>query len=141
MFYVKVEPEGRFIYEAVNPAGMAMFAMTPEQFIGRTPEQAHGPERGAEIMDGLRTVLRTGDSHRFSRTWETPRGRRSYDVVYLPMRDEDGAIVSVLGMGRDDRRVGIHQITQIRKDTLPLDHQLLLHEPNGLRIIVPKKPG
>ena len=101
MFYVKVEPEGRFIYEAVNPAGMAMFAMTPEQFIGRTPEQAHGPERGAEIMDGLRTVLRTGDSHRFSRTWETPRGRRSYDVVYLPMRDEDGAIVSVLGMGRD----------------------------------------
>ena len=47
----------------------------------------------------------------------------------------------ILGMGGNNSRIGIHQIPEIRHDALPLDHQLLLHEPHRLGIIIPEKPG
>ena len=47
----------------------------------------------------------------------------------------------LLGMGGNNGRVGIHQITQIREHALALDHQLLLHKTHRLRIIIPKQSG
>ena len=47
----------------------------------------------------------------------------------------------ILGMGGDDRRIGIHQIAKIGKGALPLDDQLLLHQTHSLGIIITEEAG
>ena len=101
MFHVHVEADSRFVYEAVNPAGLATTGLTLDGVRGRTPEEMLGPEKGCQMTNGLRQVCATGQPFRYEPTWELPRGPVTYDAVYMPLRDQTGEITSILGVARD----------------------------------------
>jgi PAS domain S-box-containing protein len=101
MFHVRLEPDGRFIYEAVNPVGLAAAGVTLDMLRGRTPEEILGPDKGGVMTQGLRQVCETGQPYRYEPTWTMASGPVTYDAVYLPLRDRDGVVSGVLGIARD----------------------------------------
>ena len=56
MIHMRVEPDGRFVYETANPTALASGGATLDQIRGRTPEEMLGPEKGGQMIQGLRQV-------------------------------------------------------------------------------------
>jgi PAS domain S-box-containing protein len=101
MFHVRVEPDGRFVYEAVNAAGLASIGLTLDMVRGRTPEDVLGPEKGRTMTDGLRRVHATGLPFHYEPTWEMPAGPVTFDADYLPLNNAAGETTGILGVARD----------------------------------------
>ena len=101
MFHVRVEPDGRFVYEMLNPAGLAVAGVTLDQVRDRNPEEMLGPVKGRQMTDGLRHVYTTGQPCRYEPTWDLPNGQVTYDATYLPLRNQAGEITGILGIARD----------------------------------------
>ncbi len=101
LFHVRAEPDGRFIFEAVNPAGLAHAGKTLDQARGRTPQEVLGAEIGGTIAGALRTVFETGKPYRFEPEFDVGSRKVIYDAIYLPLRNEAGEITGILGDARD----------------------------------------
>ncbi len=101
MIHMRVESDGRFVYETANPTALASGGATLDQIRGRTPEEMLGPEKGGQMIHGLRQVYETGKPFRYEPTWEYSGESVTYDAVYMPLRDQAGQITGVLGVARD----------------------------------------
>ncbi|MDJ0389464.1 PAS domain-containing protein [Roseomonas sp. E05] len=135
MFYLRHEENGRFTYEAVNPAGLAAAGCSLEEIRGRGPEDVLGPEKGAAMMEGLRQVLRTGQPFHYEPTWRMAAGLVTYDANYMPLRDEAGRISGILGVARDitHRRQMEKAVHQLQKtDALGKLASGVAHDFNNL---------
>ena len=101
MFHVRRTAEGRFIYDAINPAGLDHAGASLDAVIGRTPVEVLGAEVGGVMERKLQKVYGTGLALRHELTFELPAGPVTCDAVYMPLRDDRGQIVGVLGSARD----------------------------------------
>lgn len=101
MFHLRVEPEGRFVYDAINPVALASTGLTLDAMLGRTPEEMLGPEKGGMMTEGLRQVCATGTPYHYTPTWELPTGSVTFDAIYIPQVDDAGTVTGILGMARD----------------------------------------
>ncbi len=101
MFHMRVEPDGRFVYETLNPAGLAAAGLTLDQIRGQTPEEMLGAVKGLQMTDALRQVYTTGQPCRYEPTGDMLEGAVTYDATYLPLRNPEGEITGILGVARD----------------------------------------
>jgi PAS domain S-box-containing protein len=101
VFLVRVEPDGRFVYEAWNAACERAGGPSREQAVGRTPEECL-PRRAAEevvrrylrcIADGKPIVME-------ETMWYEPNGR-VWEASLVPIRDASGQITRLAGFTRD----------------------------------------
>jgi diguanylate cyclase (GGDEF)-like protein/PAS domain S-box-containing protein len=98
------------IHLACNGAFAEHVGATPEQIVGTDDARWFGKALAEEFVRGDRIVINTGKTL----TLEGPMPSSKYDdpsiyeVIKTPMRDADGCIIGVLGMGRN---------IQARKDT------------------------
>ncbi|MGQ9524645.1 MAG: PAS domain S-box protein [Armatimonadota bacterium] len=93
--------QSRFI--VVNRALAHRYGLQPEDFIGKTDFDLFEPDLAARFRSEELTILESeqaldlGDS-----LWRHARlGDRWYHTVKIPMRDESGKIVGLIGVGRD----------------------------------------
>ena len=108
LFVVRVEPDGRLICEAQNPVNSERTGMTPEQLIGRTPQECLDPARADEVIGHFRACVAARTPIRYLEQLDTGTGRISWDTTLVPMRDRAGKIVRILGSSRnvtEQRRV------------------------------------
>jgi PAS domain S-box-containing protein len=111
LFHVRVDPDGEFRYEAVNPAALALARTSLDMMRGRTPAEVLGPQAADQIAVGLRQVVQTGQPYHYEPTFELPAGVAIFDATYMPLRDTTGAITGVLGSARnitERRRLEAH---------------------------------
>src|SRR5579859_328634 len=101
LFHVEVTPDGRFVYDAINPMGLAQTGMTHELVQGRTPAEVWGPDAGGIIAEGLRHAYETGDPYRYERTFMVGARAVVYDILNLPLHNDDAPITGILGSARD----------------------------------------
>ena len=101
LFHVGPTIDGQLVYESINPAGLAHMGLTLDAVRGKTPEEVLGPVVGGAIMSGLRTVYETGVPYIYQPTFDVGGRQVTYDAVYLPLRDESGAVIGILGSARD----------------------------------------
>lgn len=101
MLYMRVEGDGRFVYDAANQRALNSVGLTLDQLIGRTPEDLLGPNNSGLMTEALRIVLNTGKAHRCEPTWEYPTGPVTYDAVYIPEKNMMGEVVGILGIARN----------------------------------------
>ncbi|MEA2789703.1 MAG: hypothetical protein QOG73_2109 [Acetobacteraceae bacterium] len=116
LFHMRIDPDGQFRYEAVNPAGLAhagILAMPRD----RTPEEVLGPRAGGQMVEALRQVQETGLPYHYEPTFDLPSGPVTFDAVYMPLRDACGIVTGVLGSARDitERRRLEAQLHQSQK--------------------------
>jgi PAS domain S-box-containing protein len=96
--YIK-DRDGR--YELMNDAAASLFGLDPSSVVGRTDEELFDAESVVEIREVDERILEhgTGDTRESIRHID---GRRH---VFLddkqPYRDEDGAVVGIMGISRE----------------------------------------
>lgn len=98
----RFDSNGRHLY--VNPAIERAFGMPAECFIGKTEGELelHRPaEQSSELADGVRRAFAEGEINRTEAKWDLPEGERYFDVLHVPEKDENGNVISVLGIAHD----------------------------------------
>lgn len=93
--------ESRFI--VVNRALAERYGLKPEDFVGKTDFDFSEPELAARFRAEELSVLESGQPLDLGDTlWRHERlGDRWYHTVKMPMWDENGKIVGLIGVGRD----------------------------------------
>jgi len=103
IFVVRVEPDGRFIYERIN-AACRTIGLNPDDFNAgtRTPEDIFGAEAAAIFSDAYRRCLESRAPLQVEQTVPTPRGLRIFSTLLVPVTGvAEADVVRLLGFARD----------------------------------------
>jgi PAS domain S-box-containing protein len=101
VFLIRVMPEGRFVYESINPAAARVSGYGPGTVNGRSPEDFMPASLAAELNARYRACLDAGTTIHYEQTLEFAPGRRTFDIFLVPLRDATGHIHRLAGFARD----------------------------------------
>jgi two-component system cell cycle sensor histidine kinase PleC len=108
LFVVRVEPDGRLIYEAQNPVHGERTGLASDELLGKTPEECLDAARAEQVTQHFHACVAARTPIRYVEELDTAGGRVSWDTTLVPMRDPAGDIVRILGSSRnvtEQRRV------------------------------------
>jgi two-component system cell cycle sensor histidine kinase PleC len=101
LFVVRVEADGRLVYEARNPAHRVATHISNEHFIGSTPHECLAPALADRVTERYRACIAEAAPIRYIEEMDMPDGRVVWDTSLVPIRDRSGSIVRILGSSRD----------------------------------------
>ncbi|MDF2984319.1 MAG: hypothetical protein K0Q69_4091, partial [Devosia sp.] len=102
LFVVTVTPDGRFVFEGLNPAHERATGISFDSMAGKTPEECLPPEAAAGVTARYRVCLASGTPIIYDEVLDLPGGRRHWQTSLAPVRDpETGTIVALVGTARD----------------------------------------
>jgi PAS domain S-box-containing protein len=107
LIMVAVEPDGRFVYEAFNPAHCRSTGFDPATAPGETPHDLFPPAVADRIVARYRRCVESGEPLAYVDTFPFPSGDRSEEVALVPIRDERGRVARIL--------ISVHDITEQQK--------------------------
>jgi len=99
--YAEVTPDGRLVYQQMNPAGCGRVGVAPENVSGASAEDLYGPVNGPVVVQAMRHALADGKAYRQEMTITLPTGTYIFDAIFMPLRNQAGAITGVLVSARD----------------------------------------
>jgi PAS domain S-box-containing protein len=101
VFVVQVEPDGRFIYEAVNAAVERIFGIPAATFLGRQPQDVWQPDAAAGML-GRYIEAAKGEPVQFETRMVLQSGERLLDTWIVPVRNPaTGRVERLVGASRD----------------------------------------
>lgn len=98
---LKVEEDRRFTYQMINPVGLKMIGLTMAAAHGLTPVEVLGAVNGGQMEAALATVVETGLPVHYEPTFDYGEQSVVYDAIYMPLRNELGAVTAILCRARD----------------------------------------
>lgn len=98
LIYVK-DLDGRYLL--VNPAVETVMARAGIDIIGRSDAEIFPPETARALIENDRRVLETGAAFTTEETAVVAGAARTYSSAKVPLRDEGGAIIGLIGTSRD----------------------------------------
>ncbi|EYD77722.1 hypothetical protein Rumeso_00680 [Rubellimicrobium mesophilum DSM 19309] len=102
LFVIGVRPEGGFTVDEVNPAHQkALAGLGLEPVRGQPLEEQLPPEAAKVVSANYRRVLETGEIQRYRESADIAGQLMHFETVLVPVRDEAGRIVRIVGSGRD----------------------------------------
>ena len=95
------DEQGRYL--ECNAAAVEVIGKPREQVLGRTDAEVHAnPDIAAAVRDVDLEVARTGTAHRIEMQFSRAgAGVHDLEIIKVPIRSTDGALVGLLGVGRD----------------------------------------
>jgi PAS domain S-box-containing protein len=104
LFVIGVEPDGGFVVEQINPAHEATYGFKAEEIRGRRMDDLLGPELGEAVVRYYRQCVEQGSVLQYRDEFQLEDGPHHVDTVLVPLRDERGRIVRLVGSSRDVTR-------------------------------------
>ncbi len=101
IFYLSVEPGGRFRYISVNPAFHAATGLSEEQVIGKLVEQVVPAPLLATVLSKFGEAIRSGQPVQWEEVWAYQTGERHGEATVTPLVDESGRCTNLLGTVHD----------------------------------------
>jgi PAS domain S-box-containing protein len=102
LFMVSVTPDGRFVYDGINPALERSTGLRAADLRGRTPAEAFPAEVAAGLEANYRRCLEADGPVTYEEEPELPVGRRLWETTLVPVREPGGGRVElILGSSRD----------------------------------------
>ena len=102
LFVVTVTPEGRFVFEGLNPAHERATGLALAAVAGKEPRECLPPEAAAAVTARYRACVESGEPWIYDEVLDLPTGRRHWQTCLAPVRDpESGRIVTLVGTARD----------------------------------------
>jgi PAS domain S-box-containing protein len=86
--------------------------LSPEMFLGKTSWEIFG-EQDRPFFDPLNQRVLHGETIAYERWFDVPMGRVFYHTTLSPIRDASGAVIGIVGLGRD--------ITDRKRDEVELE--------------------
>ena len=101
-------------YLMMNTIAARLLGTTVEAVVGHTDEELWPPEIVRRFRESDARILATGRLETGEETHESPAGLRTLLVAKGPLRDQDGRLMGIFGVGRDitDRRRGEQALRQ-----------------------------
>ena len=100
-FVLEVGPGPRFTMAAINAAYERLTGLGAEHLIGRAPAGYLPQDMRDVIEQRLRVAAETGAIAEYVEELAFPTGARIWSTSLVPVRDETGKVVRLLGFGRD----------------------------------------
>ena len=101
LVYVK-DLDGRYLL--VNSACATLAGLSPEKMQGRDAYELFSPDVAEHVTSVDRKVVATGQVYTTDESVPLPGGRRIFETVRAPFRDQQQRIVGVVVIGRDVTR-------------------------------------
>jgi len=117
VFVVQVEPDGRFVYEAVNTAVERVFGIVAAAFAGRSPEAVWPPDYAGAVLARYREAAE-GAPIQFESRFVATHGERLLDSWIVPLRHKvTGQVERLVSASRDitERRALEARLAQAQK--------------------------
>jgi PAS domain S-box-containing protein len=104
LFVIGVEPDGGFVVEEINPAHEAGVGMKLAEIRGRRIEEILPKPVADRVLETYRHVVRTGTTHQYREQFDLGGEPQQWDTSLVPMRDDEGRIVRLIGSSRNVTR-------------------------------------
>ncbi|MFD2646307.1 PAS domain-containing protein [Devosia albogilva] len=104
LFMVRVEPDGSFTAEEINPAHEAGVGFKIDDIRGKRIEDFMPPEAAKKVVDAYRQVIQSGVVLQYREAFELNGGPQYWDTSIVPVRDADGRIGRIIGSSRNVTR-------------------------------------
>ncbi|HYH23528.1 MAG TPA: ATP-binding protein [Azospirillum sp.] len=101
LFVIAVRPDGGFVLETLNPAHARATGLDPARVCGQPVQDALPADVAAAVSARYRECVAVGQPIDYEETLDLPVGQRVWHTVLVPVRDDSGRIVQLLGSGRD----------------------------------------
>nr|WP_314447266.1 MHYT domain-containing protein [uncultured Sphingomonas sp.] len=101
LFVIGVSPNGDFTIEQINPAHEAGVGFAADEVRGRRIEEVLPSEAATKVLAVYRQVVETGQILHLRDVFELSDGPRHWDTTLVPLRDEEGRVVRLIGSSRD----------------------------------------
>lgn len=104
LFVIRVEPDGGFVVEEINPAHEAGVGLELDSVRGRRIEEILPEPAARRVLQTYRRVVRTGAIVQYREQFNLTGEPQHWDTSLVPMRDEAGRIVRLIGSSRNITR-------------------------------------
>lgn len=101
VFSVRVTEDGRFIYEAFNPAAGRAAIIDPAAVRGREVREVFPPTIAAQFVANYRRCLAAGAPFGYEEEVGVPPRVRYFNTLLVPVKDATGRVVRIAGFARD----------------------------------------
>ncbi len=101
LFWVAVEADGHFRVEDVNPAQLAALGLSKDAIIGKHLEEFLPSPIAESILGHYRQCVTRGEPLTYEESADLPQGRRWFQTLLVPIRDDQGVIRHLVGFSRD----------------------------------------
>ncbi len=101
LFWVAVEADGNFRIEDANPAQLAALGLPKEAILDKRLEEFLPQPIAEAILDHYRQCVAKGEPMTYEESADLPQGRRWFQTLLVPIRDDQGIIRHLLGFSRD----------------------------------------
>jgi len=117
LFVISLDPDGDYRFVALNPAVERATGLIRVKAVGRRLQDILTSEASEKLIAHCRASQAAGNASTFEDTLDLPTGRRTFETVLVPLRDEEGRIVEFLGSARDvtERRRADERMVQAQK--------------------------
>jgi PAS domain S-box-containing protein len=102
LFVLDVRPDGRFVFEQVNPMVTKSTGYTREMLVGKTPEEALTPANSGRLTAKYRQCVETRQLVEYEVSGLAPIGEVVRRTVLVPIVDSTGAVRKILGASRPE---------------------------------------
>ena len=107
LFYVKVEPDGRYRFISINQAFVSTTGLEYSQVVGKRVDEVIPESSLTLVLEKYREAIREKRVVRWEETSEYPTGTLTGEVSIVPVLDDTGNCTHLVG--------AIHDITERRK--------------------------
>ncbi len=103
LFVVHVEPDGRFVYEGMNPAHEGRSGLRSEAIAGREPHQCLEPSLAAQVVARFRQCVAAGVPIHYQQAYDfSGSPELILQMVLVPVWNADRSrVIALLGSGHD----------------------------------------
>jgi two-component system, cell cycle sensor histidine kinase and response regulator CckA len=107
IFHIRVEPDGQFRFDSVNPAFYQETGLKESQVIGKLVEEVIPEPSLSLIVDKYREAIRTRQTVIWEEETRYPTETKSGDVTVTPVFNSEGNCTSLIG--------SVHDVTQRKR--------------------------
>jgi PAS domain S-box-containing protein len=104
LFVIGVETDGGFCVEEVNPAHEAGVGLKLDDIRGKRLDEILPGPAAERVMETYRHVVETGAIYQYREQFDLTGDPQHWDTSLVPMRDESGSIVRLIGSSRNVTR-------------------------------------
>jgi PAS domain S-box-containing protein len=101
LFYVSIEPDGDFRFQAMSHAGLTATGLAREQFVGLLVRDVIPPPSCDMVLNNYREAIRSGRTVQWEEVSVYPAGRRYGEVAVTPLYNADGIATHLIGIVHD----------------------------------------
>ncbi len=101
IFWMRLEPDGAFRVEAVNPVEESLLGTRAADLVGKTLEEILPDDFAQKVLANFQACVASGTPTRYEEKVDFPTGQRVFQTLLVPIRNAEGAVVRLLGFSQD----------------------------------------